>query len=144
MYGFTSPQFESSSSHTLRETVKNKNPNITINLCSMVHGKPFSVCLTLIGIARLWFHWGLAFFSKILVQTWKIIAMDFRWFVIHWNTERFILLTVKVTVFPAKWISTNGSTKFFLLVSNPRICLIPSMKASSTGQIRRSVLSLSL
>ena len=38
-----------------------------------------------------------------------------------------------LTVLPAKWTSTSGSTRFFLLLSKPRICLIPSMKASSTG-----------
>lgn len=27
------------------------------------------VCLTLMGMLRLWFHCGLAFFSRILVQT---------------------------------------------------------------------------
>ena len=39
----------------------------------------------------------------------------------------------RLTVFPAKWISTSGSTRFFLLLSKPRICFIPSMKASSTS-----------
>lgn len=49
---------------------------ILIYVCTVCY-----VCLTLIGMARLWFHCGLAFFSRILVQTWKIKenAIQIKW-----------------------------------------------------------------
>lgn len=97
--------------------------------------------LTLIGMLRLWFHCGLAFFSKILVQTWKTNNPCF--FICQFSVAgcEITISLVNIingyklicTVLPAKWISTRGSTKFFLLLSNPRKCLIPSMKASSTS-----------
>lgn len=39
-----------------------------------------------------------------------------------------------LTIFPAKLTSTKGSTKFFLLLSKPKICLTLSITASSTGE----------
>lgn len=61
---------------------KNKNIHFTVTikthfLCITIklhkNKCPHCVCvcafLTLIGMLRLWFHCGLAFFSKILVQT---------------------------------------------------------------------------
>lgn len=39
-----------------------------------------------------------------------------------------------LTIFPAKLTSTKGSTKFFLLLSKPKICFTLSITASSTGK----------
>lgn len=44
------------------------------------------------------------------------------------------LVYLLLTIFPAKLTSTKGSTKFFLLLSKPKICLTLSITASSTEE----------
>lgn len=48
--------------------------------------------------------------------------------------QAFSLPCLFLTIFPAKLTSTKGSTKFFLLLSKPKICLTLSITASSTGE----------
>lgn len=140
---FTSPEFWSSSSRTWRETGKQSRPWLKIGTFVFAAWSCVSLfgCHTLIGMPSIWFHCGLAFFSRIFVQTWERKAKPP-------ELGRVILSCVPEcwrrfqdvtrTVLPAKWISTSGSTRFFLLLSNPSICLIPSMKASSTADSKRA------
>ena len=44
------------------------------------------------------------------------------------------LVDLPLTIFPAKLTSTKGSTKFFLLLSKPKICFTLSITASSTEE----------
>lgn len=53
----------------------------------------------------------------------------------HWRSKMswHYVFSCYCTVLPAKLSSTNGSTRFFLLESNPKNCFMPSINASSTG-----------
>lgn len=139
---FTNPEFWSSSSRTWRETGKQSRPWLKIGTFVFVAWP----CVSIVWVPYPDRHaqhlvplWVGVFLQDLCADLRKKAKTELGSVVLSCVPEcwrRFQDITR--TVLPAKWISTSGSTRFFLLLSNPSICLIPSMKASSTADSKRA------